>query len=231
LLEQLELDEAVAQLSAQKKQSGSNQSKAKPIQPAKKRVKQDVDEVVEPRRQSTRLKRTAADPNETPAKRRKREVRNACNYLQFACVIFVQQEEEALRKKLEEERLIREEQAREASKPRHHDMDFRTLMGEETVTMDMELAALRSSLEVVTRSPHPRRTADQDAFVDADDKEDKKERHEVDTLKEELGSLKVISRAKVTQDRIYSAAYHPEPTKDLVFFGGQSTWCCKRYCH
>lgn len=31
--------------------------------------------------------------------------------------------------------------------------------------------------------------------------------------------MKVISRAKVTQDRIYCAAYHPEVTKDLIFFG------------
>lgn len=29
-----------------------------------------------------------------------------------------------------------------------------------------------------------------------------------------------MSRAKVTQDRIYSAAYHPEKSKDLIFFGG-----------
>ena len=41
-------------------------------------------------------------------------------------------------------------------------------------------------------------------------------------LKEKLGKLKIVARAKVTQDRIYSAAYHPEPTKDLIFFGGTS---------
>jgi len=32
--------------------------------------------------------------------------------------------------------------------------------------------------------------------------------------------LKVVARAKVMQDRVYSAAYHPDPTKDLIFFGG-----------
>lgn len=29
----------------------------------------------------------------------------------------------------------------------------------------------------------------------------------------------IRSRAKVTQDRIYSMAYHPEVTKDLIFVG------------
>lgn len=36
-----------------------------------------------------------------------------------------------------------------------------------------------------------------------------------------MRGLKVVSRAKVTQDRVYSAAYHPEITKDLIFFGGE----------
>ncbi|EIN07316.1 WD40 repeat-like protein [Punctularia strigosozonata HHB-11173 SS5] len=199
LLEQLELDEAAAALGAQKKRSAPT---AKPVQPAKKKVKRESDEIPEPRRQSSRLKRSVVDPDETPAKRRKRE-----------------QEEEALRKKLEEERLAAEEAAREAAKPRHHDMNLRLLMGEETITTDMELAALEDTLKVITLAPHPRRTADQDAFVFADDKEEKRAKRETEELKKKLGSLKVVSRAKVTKDRVYSAAYHPEPTKDLVFFG------------
>jgi hypothetical protein len=32
--------------------------------------------------------------------------------------------------------------------------------------------------------------------------------------------LKVVAQAKVTAVRIYSAAYHPEVSKDLIFFGG-----------
>lgn len=39
-------------------------------------------------------------------------------------------------------------------------------------------------------------------------------------LRERVQGLKVISRAKVTMNRIYSAAYHPEVSKDLIFFGG-----------
>ena len=33
--------------------------------------------------------------------------------------------------------------------------------------------------------------------------------------------MKIVARAKVTQDRVYSAAYHPDPTTDLIFFGGE----------
>ena len=38
---------------------------------------------------------------------------------------------------------------------------------------------------------------------------------------ERLQNLKVVSRAKVTENRVYNAAYHPEKTKDIVFFGGE----------
>lgn len=48
-------------------------TKAKPVQPAKKRVKREEKPVL-PVRQSTRLRRSAPDPNETPEKKRKREV-------------------------------------------------------------------------------------------------------------------------------------------------------------
>lgn len=33
---------------------------------------------------------------------------------------------------------------------------------------------------------------------------------EVANMKKEMAKMKVVSRAKVTQDRIYSMAYHPE---------------------
>ncbi len=48
----------------------------------------------------------------------------------------------------------------------------------------------------------------------------KKEDAEVAALRARLQNMKVVARAKVTQNRVYSAAYHPEPTKDLIFFGG-----------
>jgi hypothetical protein len=50
---------------------------------------------------------------------------------------------------------------------------------------------------------------------------DKEEEAEVAALRERFRNLKVVARAKVTQDRVYSAAYHPDPTTDLIFFGGE----------
>lgn len=50
---------------------------------------------------------------------------------------------------------------------------------------------------------------------------DKKEAVEVAALREQFQNMKVVARAKVTQSRVYSAAYHPDPTTDLVFFGGE----------
>lgn len=42
----------------------------------------------------------------------------------------------------------------------------------------------------------------------------------VKELRDKVQNLKVVSRAKVTTNRVYCAAYHPEVTKDLIFFGG-----------
>jgi len=82
----------------------------------------------------------------------------------------------------------------------------------------LELSSLRSSLQAVTNASHPKRIADAEAFV-FDEKQ--KNEAEVADLRKRLQKLRVVSRAKVTQERIYSAAFHPEPTKDLVFFGGK----------
>ena len=106
------------------------------------------------------------------------------------------------------------EREREAKRPRHHDLNLETLTEELTPE---EVTDLRSTFATILRASHPKRTSGDDAYVfDSDAKENA----EVKELKERLGKLKVVSRAKVTQDRVYSAAYHPEPTKDLIFFGG-----------
>lgn len=60
--------------------------------------------------------------------------------------------------------------------------------------------------------------ADPDAFTFDNDKENGRC---VAELREKLQNLKVVSRAKVTLNRVYSAAYHPDVTKDLIFFGGE----------
>jgi hypothetical protein len=75
-------------------------------------------------------------------------------------------------------------------------------------------------LQSLLRERHPRRPADQDAFVF---EKDKNEAAEVAALRERFQNLKIVARARVTQDRVYSAAYHPDPTLDLIFFGGECT--------
>ncbi|KAH8106752.1 WD40 repeat-like protein [Cristinia sonorae] len=176
-------------------------SKAKPVQPAK-RVKRErgtgTPLPARETRSSTRQKRPVINPNETPAQKKKRE-----------------KEEEEARRKEEEERLEAEEREREAKRPRHQDLDLDTL-GEELD--DSQIATLRANFELVLKTVHPRREGDPDRFTFDDDGVDQ-EAEVVSDLRKRLGKMKVVARAKVCTDRIYSAAYHPEPTKDLIFFG------------
>jgi hypothetical protein len=131
--------------------------------------------------------------------------------------LFLQQEDEKLRQKLEEERLAEEERTREAKRPRHHELDLATL-GEREGWSDAALSGVRTLFQTIANKPISRALPKADAFVfDVD----KKEEVEVAALRRRVQGLKVVSRAKVTQDRIYSSAYHPEVTKDLIFFGGQ----------
>lgn len=79
-----------------------------------------------------------------------------------------------------------------------------------------EVMALTSSLQVVTQNVNPRRVGDNKAHqYDEDNDEDA-----VKKLKKNFQKLKIVARAKVTGDRVYSSAYHPEVSKDLIFFGG-----------
>ncbi|KAI0636806.1 WD40 repeat-like protein [Trametes polyzona] len=168
---------------------------AKPAKPVQPRVKKPKEPAM-PTRQSTRLRKAPIDPNESPAAKRKRE-----------------REEEQRRRQAEEEALAIAEREREAKRPRHNDLDLQTLTDDLTPE---DLSALRSTFTEILKTPYPKQASADDAYVFDDDT---KEEAEVTELKEKLGKLKIIARAKVTQDRIYSAAYHPEPTKDLIFFG------------
>ena len=198
LLEELELQEDVSQLGigAQKKPQPNNKKKAVPIQPAKK-VKKEKAEAVVPRRQSLRLRAPVVDPNESPSRKRKREA-----------------EEQEKRAKEAEERLLAEEQERLSKRPRHHDLDLPALLDDDRAA---DLDSLVATWEDIPWSSGPRRVGDNAAFVFKDHHRDDEA---VDELKEKLQNLKVVARAKVTQDRVYSAAYHPEVSKDLIFFGG-----------
>jgi WD repeat-containing protein 76 len=70
---------------------------------------------------------------------------------------------------------------------------------------------------LATLPEYPKRVGDPEAHVYDQDARDARC---VSELRDKLKDLKIVSRAKVTQDRIYSAAYHPDVTKDLIFFGG-----------
>jgi hypothetical protein len=75
-----------------------------------------------------------------------------------------------------------------------------------------DLSSLTAALNVVAQ---PKRVG----IIES--KPASQETKEVKALRDKVQELKVVSRAKVTQNRIYSAAYHPEITKDLIFFGGE----------
>ncbi|KAF8077901.1 WD40-repeat-containing domain protein [Lyophyllum atratum] len=197
LLEELELKQAVAGLGMPVSNPKlAPKTKATPVQP-KKRVKKEVSEAAEaPRRQSSRLKRTAVDLDESPSKRRKRET-----------------DLEEQRAKEAEERLEAEERVRIANRPRTSDLDLVALLEQEDLH---EVSSLSAMFQTVTRTAYPKRVGDPEAFAFDDDKKDEAA---VADLRQRLQSLKIVSRAKVTQNRIYSAAYHPEVTKDLIFFG------------
>jgi WD repeat-containing protein 76 len=65
--------------------------------------------------------------------------------------------------------------------------------------------------------PRPQRSGTYESFAyeDAEDEE-----REIAELKKTLTKLRVVARAKVTMNRVYCAQYHPEKSKDLIFFGG-----------
>lgn len=200
LLEQLELKDAVATLGVPPKPKPAPKPKAKPI-PDAKRVKRELTEEA-PRRQSARLRKIedVIDPNETPAQKRKRIAEAA-----------------ERQKKEEEEYILAEEQARLAKRPRAHDLDLTVLTSSEELD-DEDMGALRGSLQAITNNSIQRGVGNVDAWVYEGDKRGEKEAQE---LRKRLQNMKVVSRAKATQDRVYSAVYHPEPTKDLIFFGGK----------
>lgn len=81
ILAKLELSNPVFSLPSKAQPKGSSQTKAKPIQPAKKaKTKRSDDVPVAPTRQSARLRKSARiDSNESPEKKRKREVCCYCS--------------------------------------------------------------------------------------------------------------------------------------------------------
>ena len=63
---------------------------------------------------------------------------------------------------------------------------------------------------------------------DAYDWDKEKASPEKERLGEELKKMKIVSRAKVTQDRIYSMAYHPEPVSCVELLHTRLISSCRR---
>ena len=116
--------------------------------------------------------------------------------------------------KEEEERLLVQEQARAAKRPRHDILNFKTLV---EANEPQEVSNLSTAMNSIVQFSGSRRSKNPEAFVFDDDG---KHQSALKDLQEQMQDLKVVSRAKVTMNRIYSAAYHPEVSKDLIFFGG-----------
>lgn len=191
LFEQLGIKDAVTSLGAYKKA-------AKPVQPTK-RIKRERDlESEPPRRQSRRLLTKSQPKHETltPEERAIKE-----------------EERERLFAKEEEEKLLAQEQARAAKRPRHDVLNFKTLI---ETNEPQGLSNLSTTMDSITQFSGSRPSGNPEAFVFDDDR---KHQSAVKELREQVQGLKVISRAKVTMNRIYCAAYHPEVSKDLIFFG------------
>lgn len=103
--------------------------------------------------------------------------------------------------KIEKDKQEAAERAYLARQPRHDELTLEVLLGSKSV--DEERAELMVELSNLCTSRHPRAIAEPRDFDDTADKQKK-------ALKEEFSKMKVVSRAKVTQDRIYSMAYHPD---------------------
>ncbi|KAF8163343.1 WD40-repeat-containing domain protein [Crassisporium funariophilum] len=196
LFEDLGLKKAVQNLGTSSVKSSRNPV-AKPVQPSKRVKRERAAEPEAPRRQSKRLlTKFHVDLDETPEERKMRE-----------------EEREKLLLREEEMRFEAEERARAAKRPRHDVLNFITLAESDE---PQELSKLSTTMANIVQISDSRRLGDPEAFTFADDS---KHKSALKHLREQVEVLKVVSRAKVTTNRIYTAAYHPEVTKDLIFFG------------
>ncbi|QRW00614.1 DNA damage-binding protein CMR1 [Ceratobasidium sp. AG-Ba] len=172
-------------------------TKAKPIQSRKRKA--EPPPVDAPRRQSRRLRSgaTPINPNETKAQRAKREAEEAR---------LEREAEEEAERALEAERL--------AKMPRHQDLELEVLAQE---FEEMEMENWKTLQDTLSSKDYPRRISGPDSET-----QDTKMEHAREELVEELQKLVVTRRAKVCKERIYSVAYHPIITKDVVLFGDKN---------
>jgi hypothetical protein len=125
-----------------------------------------------------------------------------------------QEEEEARRQEEEKERIAQEERELIARLPRHDDLDLAKLGADEQTPEEHE--ALLSTLRGASKTDF---TGSGDASTSySDDRHDQS----LIELKKQFKNMAIVSRAKVTLDRVYSAVFHADRTKDLIFFGGNA---------
>ncbi|KAG8734363.1 hypothetical protein FRC11_004369 [Ceratobasidium sp. 423] len=196
LLAQIGLKDVKQDISAST--SAPTVKKEKPVQPRKRKAEAPPDNT--PRRQSTRLRSSglAIPLNETKAQRQKREA-----------------EEAKLRKEAEEEaeRLAAEE--RLAKMPRHQDLEFEVLAEDFD---EEETKSWNTFQSTLVEKKHKQRIGS----WTSESLDEKKMAEEKDELVAELKKMTLVSRAKVCKERVYSAAYHPIMTKDVIFFGDKA---------
>jgi len=118
----------------------------------------------------------------------------------------LQAEEEERRAQEEKELIEREERERLLKRPRHHDLDLAT-MGEEMTSE--ELKSLTATLAGFSKVPTRERSISE--------KEVKEEEDAIEELRQQYRKVKIVSRAKVTQDRVYCSLYHPERVSRFGF--------------
>ncbi|CAE6429650.1 unnamed protein product [Rhizoctonia solani] len=196
LLAQMGIKDAQREISATP--STPTVKKDKPVQPRKRKAETTPDKT--PIRQSRRLRSSGLTipANETRAQRQKRET-----------------EEAKLRKETEKKAAKQAAEERLAKMPRHQDLEFDTLAEdfdeEETITWNTFQSAL-------VKNKYKQRIGSWTPEVS----DEKRMAREKDELVAELKKLTLVSRAKVCKERVYSAAYHPITTKDVIFFGDKA---------
>ncbi len=104
-----------------------------------------------------------------------------------------------------------------SKRPRHGNLSLDDLVDDEDTKES--IVSLRVALDVACKEIHSAGMR----LKSSGEREEKSELPNADPqindLRKRLSRMVVRSRARVTRDRVYSMAYHPEKTKDLIFVG------------
>lgn len=122
----------------------------------------------------------------------------------------MQAEAEEQRAREAEERLEEESRQRLARLPRHYDLELEDVAINDD---NDDKSCLRQMLKDLAGTEHPRRVGGS-----IEQEERIRDERALEELREELEGLVVRGRAKVTDNRIYSMAYHPDPVRTFSFF-------------